>query len=494
MSATAISSALPRERPRRQVHPPARRGEFQRIVEQVARRLGQQVAVAHQVEPRGQVGLQNLSTAFGDSRVEFRGILQHRHEVDRREGGTARACLGLGDAQQRAEHAGDVVEVGDALLHGGAQVGGVAIMVQRLLQLGARAGDRRAQVVRDGIRDTPQGLHQPVDALEHGVHAFAQPVELVVAPRQRHAAGEVAGGDGVGGLRGGAQAGFERATQQRGAGQREDGGGGSRPGDALGQQVAQAILVLHVAPDREAVALPEFEREDACLDLHAVALHGAVRPGLLIGMGKRPAIEVARDTPAGGVHQQVDRVALHIGDETLGDRLAHRGGAGLAPALDQTERIGPQGGIGLAVERTGGRVPEHQREDRRGGHEHAGEQQREAEAGTAQEAQQRVPADRHVARRDRGGGHGVVPSGAGRRHPPAWLARAEGGSGGGGRADAVALCAPGPRRRPGPLGWGLRRRRAPAWLGCLPSGAGRRSVASGQRIPPRAPQASARIM
>ena len=129
-----------------------------------------------------------LVARLGRGLIEFGRIRQHCRKVESRESGAARTCFGLGNAQQGAEDAADIVEVGDALLHRAAQLLLGAGLAQALLQLGAGAGDGRAQVMGDGIGDAAHPLHQRLDPVEHGIHALAQPVELITPAGDRHAA------------------------------------------------------------------------------------------------------------------------------------------------------------------------------------------------------------------------------------------------------------------------------------------------------------------
>ncbi len=399
---------FPREGPCREPHPPPRRRELQRVVEQVADRLGQQVPVAHHVEPLGQVRGEFLPAALRHHAVEFRDVGQHGRKVDPGEGGAPRAGFGFRDAQQRAEDARDVVEVGDRLLHRPAQRGRILGSRERFLELGARARDRRAQVVRDGIRDAAHALHQPVDAVEHGVHALPQPVELVVAARGRDPPRQVAGGDRLRRARRGPQPVRQRAAEHGGADQREQAGGGRGPGDALRQRVAQPLLLLDVAPDDQPV-FAEVHRIEPRLYRRSLAPDhgegpGTVRPRARAG---RPAVEVAGHALPARIDQHVDRMVLDIGGEPLGDRVRDRAGPALAPAFHQAERVGAQRRVRLPVERAGGREPEHEREARGREAEHHREEQREAEARAAQEAQQRVPGIGQILLRDGRRRHGA---------------------------------------------------------------------------------------
>ena len=62
--------------------------------------------------------------------------------------------------------------------------------VQRgVLQPGAGAGDRRAQIVRDGVGHLAHAVHQPGDAVQHVVDRLGQLVELVAAAGQPHPLG-----------------------------------------------------------------------------------------------------------------------------------------------------------------------------------------------------------------------------------------------------------------------------------------------------------------
>ena len=51
-----------------------------------------------------------------------------------------------------------------------------------LLETRAQLGERRAQVVRNGVRDVAHAVHELLDLIEHAVDRARQSVELIVAP------------------------------------------------------------------------------------------------------------------------------------------------------------------------------------------------------------------------------------------------------------------------------------------------------------------------
>ena len=113
-------------------------------------------------------------------------------------------------------------------------------MQRRVLQPRPRAGDRRAQVVRDGVRHLAHAVHQPADAVEHVVDRLGKLVELVAAAGDAHAAAEIAGGDRGGGGRDIGQRAAEQAAHDEGAGQRHHRDHDQPPQQRVGQQLRAA--------------------------------------------------------------------------------------------------------------------------------------------------------------------------------------------------------------------------------------------------------------
>ena len=134
---------------------------------------------------------------------------------------SSRAWPGFGarDHQQRVEGADQPVGFLDRRFQRGAVFGLALGGAQRLLGAIAQAGERRLEIVRDIVGDLLQAAHQRLDALEHGVEVFRQPVEFVAGAGDRQPLAEIAGHDGAGGLGHGVDAAQHAAGDEQPAGQ-----------------------------------------------------------------------------------------------------------------------------------------------------------------------------------------------------------------------------------------------------------------------------------
>ncbi|MNR30467.1 hypothetical protein D3C85_1479260 [compost metagenome] len=71
-------------------------------------------------------------------------------------------------------------------------------LLANAVQLGAQACKRGTQVMGNVVAHALDLMHQPLDAVEHGVDDGGQHVQLVAPGRQRQAVGQVAGDDKLG--------------------------------------------------------------------------------------------------------------------------------------------------------------------------------------------------------------------------------------------------------------------------------------------------------
>ena len=185
----------------RQAGGAARRREFHRVVDQIGDGLLDQCRIAERGQLVRQVGGQRHAALLRDRFVQFGHPRQRWNQVDPGKGRAAGACLDLGDAQQGLEHRDDAIQIGGGPLDRRPQFGGGFGVQRCVFQAGAGAGDRGAQVVRDGVGHLAHALHQAADAVQHVVDDLRQLVELVAAPGQADPLREVAAGDGRGGGR-----------------------------------------------------------------------------------------------------------------------------------------------------------------------------------------------------------------------------------------------------------------------------------------------------
>ena len=99
--------------------------------------------------------------------------------------GVAQGCLRLDRAREaqilyEASVQCQRVGLGDGSLGGHGIVGGAGGMLARILEPLAQAAERRAQVMGDVVGDLAHALHVMLDALQHGVEAQHELVDLVV--------------------------------------------------------------------------------------------------------------------------------------------------------------------------------------------------------------------------------------------------------------------------------------------------------------------------
>ena len=108
-----------------------------------------------------------------------------------------------------------------------------------VLQPGAGAGDRGAQVVRDGVGNLAHAVHQPADAVQHVVNDLGDLIEFIAAAGQLDPLSEVAACDGDG-RRGdiGQRAAEQVADDQRADRRHQDHDDGG-PQQRIGQHFAQ---------------------------------------------------------------------------------------------------------------------------------------------------------------------------------------------------------------------------------------------------------------
>jgi hypothetical protein len=376
--------------------------ELDGVVEQVGDRLQQEVAVPGQRQRSGQREEDALALRLRRGAVELGGVGGHLGQVERAEGGAARACLGLGDAQERMEDADDGIEVGDAALHRAAQRRRVvARRGQRLLQPRARAGERGAEVMRQAVGDAAHALHQRADAVEHGVHDGAELVELVAAAGEGDAPRQVAARDRLRRAGGGRQPRLDRAPQQRGPQHRDGQRDGGGEAEALGEHAAQPELLGDVAPDQQLCAVGQGEIGDARLR-PPVAAVAAERDGVQPRLARHrlgPDGQVAGEDAPVGRAQQIDVEVLEIEVHPLVDRGHERQRAVLRRAGAERGGVGADRGVRLAVERARRAPPHHGGEGGDRGGEQRREQQREPERRAARERRQGAAREVHGSAR-----------------------------------------------------------------------------------------------
>ena len=238
--------------------------------------------------------LDRQATPFllGHRPVELGQIGEHRCEVERGKGGAPRAGLDLGDPQQGLEHRDDAVQIGRRPLDRGAQLGHRPGMRRGVLQPGPRAGDRRAQVVRDRVETwrTPSISRPMRSSMSLMVSASwsnssPRPDSLTrwreIARRDRRR-----GGGDIG----------QRAAEQAAHHQRADGchrqTTTSAHSSASVSSAAQLRPHLHVAPDQQLEATRQVEALHTGERAHAGALDRQLVPGAVLRRALRPALRL----------------------------------------------------------------------------------------------------------------------------------------------------------------------------------------------------------
>lgn len=196
-------------------HLPTLGGELDTVAHQVGQCLEQQFAVTVQCRQfSGLLQFQANATILGQRQVEIMQLHQQFVRVELDETGPSLAVFQLADAQQTAKTRHQGVGFADGLVQC-LGLGGVDVtLLANAVQLGAQARERGAQVVGDVVAHALDLVHQPLDAVEHGIDDGRQHVQLVTPGRQRQAVGKVAGDDqfGLGLDRANA---LERATPQQ---------------------------------------------------------------------------------------------------------------------------------------------------------------------------------------------------------------------------------------------------------------------------------------
>jgi hypothetical protein len=67
---------------------------------------------------------------------------------------------------------------------------------RKVLEPRPQFGERRTQVVRDGVRHVLHAVHQQLDLIEHAVDGARQRIELIVAQMRRQAMLQISVNDG----------------------------------------------------------------------------------------------------------------------------------------------------------------------------------------------------------------------------------------------------------------------------------------------------------
>ena len=240
---------------------------LQRVVDEVGHGLTDQLAAAVHDEMGIDAPLQKRALALGDRFVELADIAGDIGGIELGHAVAAGAGLGARDHQQRVEDADHAVGVVDHLLQHLAEIIAGASQAQRLLGAAAQPRQRSLQVVGDVVGHFLHPGHELGDAIEHGVEAGNEPIELVVGARHRQAAGQVALGDPAR-LDADAVDAMQHASRHHQAADRGDGG---KPGQRVEQRPPQdrrqGVALGEIMADQQTKAAGEGEdaRQGAAL-------------------------------------------------------------------------------------------------------------------------------------------------------------------------------------------------------------------------------------
>jgi hypothetical protein len=381
----------------------AGRRVLDRVVQQVGDRLRDHVAVAHHGERRPDRDVAGEPALLRERPVELRHVGDRRGDVELGERLAPRARIDLGDAQQRLEHRHHRVDLGDRLLHVVEALARQPGRVGDLLEPAAHPRQRRAQVVRDRVRDLAHAVHQAGDLVEHDVDGLGQQVELVARARDRHAMRHVALDDGEPGAADRFDLAQQHAAEQQAAEDREQAGHRRSTDQRVDDEQPQRAAILDVAADDQPRPVGEAHDGEARDHARLLGRELALAPGALVELrlgghdvaaGRtRPRREIAGEAATRRVGEQEQPLVLGVVAQPLLDRGDRAGDAVGAHAVGHGVDVGLDRRIDLAVEVADGRPVGEQDHQQGRTEEQPGVDHRQAQRGRAQD-----PRGLHAAR------------------------------------------------------------------------------------------------
>ena len=178
---------------------PAGRAVADRILDEVAERLRKQLAVPEQRRRPGRpVELQRRAALLGERVVHLGELGGEVADVEPGELVAAGQRLRAADLEHRRQDPDQRIGLADRRFRAAPPVPPGSLVSAAACAAGSEPADGRAKVVRERVRQQPQLLHQPADAVEHGVDLHREPVERIPGARHRHPLAEVARADPVG--------------------------------------------------------------------------------------------------------------------------------------------------------------------------------------------------------------------------------------------------------------------------------------------------------
>ena len=184
--------------------------------------LREELAVAGQYHTVLDRNIEPVLGVFGCRRVGLADTAHHGREVELGKGALLRTGLDLGNAQQGGEDFQERIGFGDGIVGRSGIFAGRRGALAGVLEALTQAAERRAQIVRDVARYLAQAGHQRLDAVEHGVEAGDELIDLVVGAAHGNARRQIALHDGAAGAGDGVDAAQELSAHQHATGDGEE--------------------------------------------------------------------------------------------------------------------------------------------------------------------------------------------------------------------------------------------------------------------------------
>ena len=174
-----------------------RTGIFDGVVDQIGQCLTYQLAIAPHRRRQWRLDLERESVLLGERLVQLTDVARNFGGVEFSHVIARVAGLGACNHQQGVKGPNEFIGLGNGQFQRRAVIAIASGGAQGLLTAVAQAGERCLQIVRDIVGDFLQPAHQRLDAFQHGVDVFSEPVEFVAGAGDRQATGQIAGHDGV---------------------------------------------------------------------------------------------------------------------------------------------------------------------------------------------------------------------------------------------------------------------------------------------------------
>ena len=236
----------------------------------------------------------------------------------------------------------------------------------------------------DVVRDLTHAGHERLDAFQHPIEPFGEPVEVVAAAAQGDTPRQIALHDLAAGqvdrLQTPCQARPHQPGAREGQGQRDR----QPPGQGIQDQITGRLQIADIAPDQQHQTTAQQKDLSARLVLVGVIrapfAQPETNPAVGIGRFGRPAIQIADDALEALVDQQIDARPDRIARHPFADERCQTNQPTAAILLGQTTDLGLDGLCGLTIHVTGGGPVDKAKQDTQ-------------RAGKQQHIEQRQPKD-----------------------------------------------------------------------------------------------------